>query len=139
VSWLRPSRTVVDPRGTTWEIYVTRTRIGQWNGISPDVPTGFPSPQRTELLSFLLVPVMMVLELIVGILRLIALVPLSLASVATRRPLRIEAITEYPMRQTYAWNVVPPMLDRVLDEISAALERGSIAHPSDAHFLGEIE
>jgi hypothetical protein len=30
-------------------------------------------------------------------------------------------------------------LERVLDEIVAGLERGSIAQPADARFLGEID
>ena len=38
VPWYRPARTLVDAHGATWEIYVTRTRIGQWKGVdTPDV------------------------------------------------------------------------------------------------------
>jgi hypothetical protein len=141
LSWLRPSRTVVDPRGTEWEIYVTRSRIGSWKGLdSPDVEPLGSSPARGGAdLWFVLVPVMVVLEIVAGILRLIALVPLSLASAARHRNLRVEAIVSYPARQVYAWDVERDVLDDVLEEITASLERGSIAHPVDARFLGEIE
>jgi hypothetical protein len=138
MTWLRASRRVVDPGGTTWELYVTRTRIGPWRDVTPDIDV--PSSGAAGLdVWFLLVPVMMLLELLVGILRLIALVPLSLAGLAARRGLRVEAIVEYPTRQTYAWEVERASLSQVLDEVCAGLERGSIARPAAARFLGEIE
>ena len=138
MTWLRPSRTIVDPGGTRWEIYVTRTRIGAWEGVgTPDVDPMF-QPREAEVW-WLLIPLMVVLEIVVGLLKLIALLPLSLLGVVLRRSLRVEAIADYPVRQTYAWNVERPALARVLDEITDGLERGSIARPPDAHYLGEVE
>jgi hypothetical protein len=140
VTWLRASRSVIDPRGQTWELYVTRARIRPWKNVTPE---GGVAADHGASFAFdfwlLLVPVFMVIELVVGILRLIALVPLSLAGVAMRQRLRVEAIVEYPTRQLYAWEVERATLDRVLDEICAGLERGSIAHPAEARFLGELE
>jgi hypothetical protein len=131
VSWLRPSRTVVDPHGKRWEIYVTRSRIGAWNGsATADVDPIF-QPRAAEVW-WLLMPVMVVLEIVLGLLKLIALIPLSLAGVALRRQLRVEAITEHPMPQTYVWTVEKPALAHVLDEIAAGLEHGSIPRPEDA-------
>jgi hypothetical protein len=95
--------------------------------------------RRATEVWWLLIPVMVVLEIVLGILKLIALIPLSLAGVALRRPLRVEAITEYPMRQTYVWIVEKPAVARVLDEIASGLEQGSIARPDDACYLGEVE
>jgi hypothetical protein len=138
VSWLRPSRTVVDPHGTQWEIYVTRARIGSWNALD----TGLDPPltaSKADDVWFVLVPLLMLLELVVGILKLIALVPFGLFSAATHRSLRVEAIVEYPARQTYGWDVARPVLERVLDEIVEGLEHGTIAHPADARFLGVID
>jgi hypothetical protein len=140
VTWLRASRTVVDPRGQTWELYVTRTRIGPWKHVTPesDLPLGAGCTAGFDVW-FLLVPVFMAIELVVGILRLVALVPLSLAGVALRQRLRVEALVEYPTRQLYGWEVERATLGQVLDEICAGLARGSIAHPAGARFLGEIE
>jgi hypothetical protein len=104
---------------------------------TPDADPMF-QPRAAEVW-WLLIPVMVVLEIVLGLLKLIALIPLSLAGVALRRQLRVEAITEYPMRQTYVWTVEKPALARVLDEIAAGLEQGSVARPDDARYLGEIE
>jgi hypothetical protein len=135
--WFRPTRTLIDARGATWEIYVTRTRIGQWKGV--DTPDVDPTFDRGGYTWWLLVPVFVLIELIVGLLRLIALVPLSLASAASRQGLQIEAIVERPWREVHAWSVQRATLDGVLDEICAGLERGAIARPSDARYLGERE
>jgi hypothetical protein len=85
------------------------------------------------------VPVFVVLELLVGLLRLIALVPLSLASAASRQQLRVEAIVERPAREMHAWSVKRATLEDVLDEICAGLEQGRIPRPADARYLGESE
>jgi hypothetical protein len=135
--WFRPTRTLVDAHGATWEIYVTRTRIRPWKGV--DTPDVDPTFDRGGYAWWLLVPVFVLIELIVGLLRLIALVPRSLASAASRQGLQIEAIVERPGREVHAWSVQRATLDRVLDEICAGLERGAIARPSDARYLGESE
>ena len=88
---------------------------------------------------WVLVPLLVLFEIVLGVVKLIALVPFGLVSAARHRDLRVEAIVEYPVRQVYAWDVERPALERVLDEISTSLERGSIAHPEDARFLGEVE
>jgi hypothetical protein len=140
VTWLRAARRVVDPGGRTWELYVTRARIRPWQAVTPE--DGLPAGQEAAAgvdVWFLLVPVFVVIELVVGILRLIALVPLSLAGVALRQRLRVEAIAEHPTRLLYAWEVERATLDQVLDEIAAGLARGSIVQPAHARFLGETE
>ena len=137
MSWLRASRKAIDPDGRVWELYVTRTRIGPWNGMgTPDADLTFGAREAEVWL--VLLPVMVVLELLLGILKLIALVPLSAASIVTRQALRVEAIVEYPLRETYVWTVGRPVLERVLDEIASGLERGSIVRPADARYLGEM-
>jgi hypothetical protein len=138
VSWLRASRSVVDTHGRRWEIYVTRSRIGAWDGVVGGDVDPFFGNRGTEL-TWLLTPLFVVAELLLGLLKLIALVPLSLAGVALRRPLRIEAIAEHPVRQTLVWGVERPQLARVLDEIAAGLERGSIPRPQGARYLGELD
>ncbi len=72
MSWLRASRTAVDPDGRLWELYVTRTRIGPWSGIdAPDADLTFGG--REAEVWWVLLPLLVVLELLLGILKLIAL------------------------------------------------------------------
>jgi hypothetical protein len=138
MSWLRASRKAIDPDGRVWELYVTRTRIGPWNGMDvPDADLTFGG--RAAEVWWVLLPLMVVLELLLGILKLIALVPLSAASTLTRQPLRIEAIVEYPLRETYAWTVAGPALRPALDQIATGLERGALVEPADARYLGQID
>jgi len=138
LSWLRPSRTVIDPRGTTWEIYVTRSRLGSWQSLDTGLDPHSTHGQLDDAW-WVLVPILVLFEIVLGLLKLIALVPLGLVSAARHRDLRVEAIVEYPARQVYAWDVERAAIERVLDEISAGLARGAIARPADARFLGEIE
>ncbi len=140
MSWLRPSRTVVDPTGTRWEIYITRTRMGRWHGIdTPDVGLDVGGAGTPFVDTWLLFPLLVVLELLVGLVKLIALIPLSLAGVALRRGLRVEAIADLGEGRTYIWAVEKPALAGVLDEIAAGLAHGSIPRPQAARYLGERE
>jgi hypothetical protein len=137
VSWLRPSRRLVDAEGTAWEIYVTRMRTGSWQALdTPDVDPLFEG-HRGDVV-WLLFPFLVLAQIAMGIARLIALVPRSVAGVALRRPLRIEAIAEFPGRRTRAWVVEKPDVERVLDEIASGLRAGSIPAPAGTRYLGEL-
>jgi len=138
VSWLRASRKVVDPEGVAWDIYVTRARFGQWKGLDVDMGDGLAG-HRGGLLWLLMVPLFVVVELVLALVRLIALVPITLGRAAAKRGLRIEAVADWPQPQRYGWEVPVEAREQVVNEIAAGLRRGSIAQPEGAVFLGELE
>jgi hypothetical protein len=138
LSWLRATRKVVDPEGVAWDIYVTRARFGQWTALDIDAGDGFAS-HRGGLLWLLMVPVLVVVELVLALVRLIVLIPMTFGRAAAKRGLRVEAVADWPQRQRYGWEVPVEARDQVVAEIAAGLRRGSIARPEEAVFLGELE
>jgi hypothetical protein len=138
LSWLRATRKVVDPEGVAWDIYVTRARFGQWTALDIDVGDVFAG-NRGGLLWLLMVPVLVVVELVLALVRLIVLVPMTFGRAAAKRGLRVEAVADWPQPQRYGWEVTVEARDEVVAEIAAGLRRGSIARPEGAVFLGELE
>jgi hypothetical protein len=138
LSWLRASRKVVDPKGIAWDVYVTRVHGGPWRARDTGGWQG-PSDGESFLLWLVLLPLLVVFELVRLVLRLLALVPITIVRTVAGGRLRIEAIADWPQPRKYAWEIEPRMRERMLDEIAGALERGSIARPAGAVFLGELE
>jgi hypothetical protein len=138
LSWLRASRKVVDPQGVAWDIYVTRARFGTWKAIDSGVDDELAGRPGAALW-FVMVPVMVVGELVLALVRLVLLVPTTIGRAVTRQGLRIEAVADWPEPQRYGWEVTVEARERVLAEIADGLERGSIAQPAGAVFLGELE
>jgi hypothetical protein len=112
VSWLRPSRRLVDAEGTAWEIYVTRMRTGSWQSLDTSAVDPLFEGGRGDVV-WLLFPFLMLAQIVMGIVRLIGLVPRTVAGVALRQPLRIEAIADVPGRRTRAWTVEKPDVELV--------------------------
>lgn len=138
MSWLRASRKVVDPDGVAWDIYVTRARFGQWKALDIDAGDDFAG-HRVGLLWLLMVPVLVVVELVLALVRLLVLIPMTFGRAAAKRGLRVEAVADWPEPQRYGWEVTVEARDQVVAEIAAGLRRGSIAQPEEAVFLGELE
>ena len=138
MSWLRASRKVVDPEGVAWDIYVTRARFGQWKALDIDADDAV-SGNRVGLLWLLMVPVLVVIELVLVLVRLVVLIPVTFGRAAAKRGLRVEAVADWPHPQRYGWEVTVEARDQVVSEIAAGLRRGSIAQPEGAVFLGELE
>jgi hypothetical protein len=137
VSWLRASRKVVDPKGVAWDIYVTRARFGAWKGLDVDMTS--PGDYRAGLLWFALIPVLVVVELVLALVRLVVAIPTTIGRASMQRGLRIEAVADWPQPQRYGWEIPVKARTRMLDEIAGGLERGSIPQPAGAVFLGELE
>ncbi len=138
MSWLRATRKVVDPEGVAWDIYVTRARFGQWKPLDIDAGDFFAG-HRAGLLWLLMVPVLVVVELVLALVRLIVLIPMTFGRAAAKRGVRVEAVADWPQPQRYGWEVPVEARDQVVAEIAAGLRRGSIAQPEEAVFLGELE
>jgi hypothetical protein len=139
LTWLRASRKVVDPEGVAWDIYVTRVRAGGWHGLDTGIDGDFGVGGRTSILWFLTIPVLVVVELVLALVRLLLLIPATVGRAATQRGLRIEAVADWPQPQRYGWEVPASARERVLAEITDGLARGSIAEPAGVVFLGELE
>jgi hypothetical protein len=138
LSWLRASRKVVDPEGVEWDIYVTRLRAGGWHALDTGTILDFGLGQAS-ILWLLAIPVLVVIELVLALVRLLLLVPATIGRAAAHRGVRIEAVADWPHPQRYGWEVPASARERVLAEIADALVRGSIAEPAGAVFLGELE
>jgi hypothetical protein len=52
------------------------------------------------------------------------------------RPVRIEAITYLPRRESFLWTTSSDHLERVLRQISAGLEAGDLVRPLGSVFVG---
>ena len=137
MSWLRPSRRLVDAEGTAWEIYVTRMRTGAWQSLdTPDVDPLFEGGRGDVV--WLLFPVLVLAQIVMGIVRLIGLVPRSVAGVALRQPLRIEAIADFPDAGRVPGPSRSPTSSGCSTRSPRGYAQGSIPEPSGTRYLGEL-
>ena len=67
---------------------------------------------------------------------MLASVPARAFRGATSRVRIVEAVTQWPHRESYVWRTDAAHLDDVLERVAARLARGEIAQPEAAVFAG---
>ena len=135
----RPARTVADPGGRSWEIYVTRVRLPPWRrqaGDGVDVPARVVGGRAFLVIGPVALLLALVEEIVLPLACALVELPLALVRGAGARERRIEAVTHWPHRQVYVWTTTSQQLDRVLAEVAGGLERGEVRQPRGAQFGG---
>jgi hypothetical protein len=136
VPFLRPARVVTAPDGTQWEIYVARFQLPRWQPIDYE---GSPGPRggQAGLVALVVDAVLSVInDLLLPLLRMLVTAPVVLIASSRSSRRRIEALTVWPHEERYVWETDASAVESVLDEVAAALERGTFAQPAPAVFLG---
>jgi hypothetical protein len=139
VTPFRPVRTVADPDGRSWELYVTRVRLPPWrrqSGDGVDGPALAAGGRASLALALVTLPLALVEEIVLPLAIALFELPLALVRGAGSRERRIEAVTHWPHRQVYVWTTTPQQVDRVLAEVADGLERGEVRQPRGAQFAG---
>jgi len=138
LSLFRPARTVTDPSGTYWELFVSKTALPAWKqGDSGDA--GFFGGRMVgfDLLS---VPFAVLgalwSVLVFPAVRFLALLPGGFVKGRRSRAVRIEAVTNFPQREVRLWTTTDGMVEGVLDEIVAGLAAGKVVQPEGAVYSG---
>lgn len=138
MSLFRAARTVTDPSGTYWELFVSKTTLPSWKqGDSSDVG---PFGGRLVGFDILMLPFAAVgalwSVLVFPTLRFLALLPVSLVKGRRSRAVRIEAVTTFPEREVLLWTTTQDLVDGILDEIVAGLAAGKVVQPEGAVYSG---
>jgi hypothetical protein len=139
VTPFRPVRTVADPDGRSWELYVTRVRLPPWrrqSGDGIDVSELAAGSRSSLAIGLLTLPLALVEEIVLPLAIALFELPLALVRGAGSRERRIEAVTYWPHRQVYVWTTTSQQVDRVLGEVADGLERGEVEQPRGARFDG---
>lgn len=141
MGWFRPARTVCDPSGVRWEIYVSRIAPPPWKQGASDRLGTPPGGARVSGLLMVVGFPFALLDFLWGSLLVPAtgfLVALPGAVLRGRRSeaVRIEAIRFYPDSETRLWTTTRDQEASVLAEIASGLERGAIVHPTGAVYSG---
>jgi hypothetical protein len=137
VRWLRPARTVTGADGSVWEIWVRRYEL-KWDAADYVSPTDYDIGEtRTSVLLVLLeVPIFLVTQVLVPLVRLVFSLPGTLVRGRRSRKLIVEAINFFPAERRYRWSTTRDHLPRVLDQVEQGLRDGEAARPLGAVFLG---
>ncbi len=134
----RPARSVTDPNGRNWEIYVSRTELPRWQPASSNLDDD-PSFYNPLLYAFqvLAIPFLfLIYHVLAPLLRALFELP-GLIVRGRRSGVRIvEAISFWPVRETYTWTTTGDHVQRVVDQVARGLEQGELAHPLGATFRG---
>jgi hypothetical protein len=137
VSVFRAAREVTDPSGRHWEIYVSRSELPKWRPLDRDYDNTVDDWWWAPVLYMILfLPLFVVYQVLVPLLR--ALFELPGVIVRGRRSgIRIvEAITFWPVKETYTWTTTGDHVQRVVDQVARGLEEGDFAQPLGATFRG---
>ena len=100
MSLFRPARTVTDPSGTYWELYVSKTVLPAWKqGDSGDdgFIGGRMAPYDVLTVPFAVVGALWSV-LVFPAVRFLALLPSGVVKGRRSRAVRIEAVTNFPQR-----------------------------------------
>jgi hypothetical protein len=125
---------VLDPDGTEWEVYVSRTVLPRWE---PADDYEFAPYGVIRFLTILLEGLLtLITAILVPILRMVAALPGAWMRGRRSSEYRIEAVTWFPQRQSYTWTTSAENVDEALIAISAGIRRGRPAQPDCAVFLG---
>jgi len=138
LSLFRPARTVTDPSGTYWELYVSKTVLPAWRqGDSGDVEWFGGRMMGYDLL---MVPVSVLgalwSVLVFPAVRFLAHLPAGLVKGRRSRAVRIEAVTTFPQREVLLWTTTDGLVEGVLDEIVMGLAAGKVVQPEGAVYSG---
>jgi hypothetical protein len=144
----RPLRTVTDPEGDLWELYVSRIAAPDWreggynpwvDGLGGDPPS---NPATAELM-LLELPFAFVgflwSSIVVPALRLLFLTPIAAVRGRRSHAARILAVcVAYSGggRETRTWTTTIDQVESVLNEIANGLEVGKIVQPIGAVYSG---
>jgi hypothetical protein len=138
MSLFRPTRTVTDPRGREWEIYVSRYQAPAWEPSDDGSVDGLDPYGRGAAAGALLeLPLFLWHQLLMPLLRFVALLPYRFVRGRRSRTVWIEAIAWgiYPHKETIRWTTTPDHAGRVLDQIARGLAEGDLPRPLGGVFL----
>jgi hypothetical protein len=138
VGVFRPARKVTDPNGRDWEIYVSRSELPKWRPAGGDYDNTVSSWWWLEPLAhtILLLPLFLLYQIVVPLVRALAELP-GIIVRGRRSGIRIvEAISFWPVKETYTWTTTGDHVERVVDQVARGLEQGEFAHPLGATFRG---
>ncbi len=144
----RPLRTVTDPEGDQWELYLSRIPVPGWREGGYN---SFLDSMGPEMLATPLTAELMLLELpfafvgfvwsslVVPALRLMCMTPYAVYKGRRSHAARIEAICfAYSGGgcETRTWMTTIDQAESVLAEVAQGLEQGRIAQPLGAVYVG---
>jgi hypothetical protein len=144
----RPLRTVIDPEGDRWELYVSRIPVTGWKegDYNPWLDSMGPEMLATPLtaeLMLLELPFALVgffwSSLVVPALRLAFLTPYAVFKGRRSHAARVEAICFVYSGggcETRTWMTTVDQAESVLGEVAHGLEEGRIAQPAGAVYIG---
>ena len=139
MSLFRPSRTVTEPSGTTWELYVSKTALPGWKqGRAGDYqPLGGGRLGALDVFDLPLAILGTVWSLLVfPLVRFAALLPGAVVRGRRSRAVRIEAVTTFPEREVLLWTTTDILVEGVLDDIVAGFAAGKVVQPAGAVYSG---
>jgi hypothetical protein len=138
LSLFRPARTVTDPSGTYWELFVSKTVLPAWKqGDSGDVGFFGGRMAPLDLLSLPFAVLGAVWSVLVfPAVRFLALLPGGVVKGRRSRAVRIEAVTNFPEREVRLWTTTEGLVEIVLDEIVAGLAAGKVVQPEGCVYSG---
>ena len=135
----RPARTVTDPHGREWELYITRGVLPAWkeggynswiDDASPADSVGFIAELPLALVGFLWSSVLQPL------LRAAFLTPFAIVRGRRSYAARVEAICFFPAQETRTWTTTVDQADSVLNQIALGIEEGKVVQPIGAVYTG---
>jgi len=139
----KPVRTVTDPTGETWELYVSRVALPAWkqggyNSLldEPAMGGGWGRDSVLEL-PFALIGFLWS-SILVPFLRLLFLTPFAVVKGRRSQSARIQAMCFSGFdRETRTWTTTIDQVDSVLEEIALGLQQGKVVQPTGAIYSGE--
>lgn len=140
MGWFRPRRTVRDPFGQEWELYVSRVAPPAWRE-APSTALGVAPVGRLGAGLFVIgLPFAFASFLWGGVLRpalrFAVLLPPAMLRGRRSNAVRIEAICFFPGREARLWTTTPDQVGSVLEEIARGLAEGRIVQPAGAVYSG---
>ena len=139
MSPVRAVRTVTDPSGQQWELYVSRVALPAWRqgGYNGWLDDPGPGDGRAFLLELPFALVGFVWSgLVWPALRFLCLFPGAVVKGRRSHAARIEAVSIYPEEETRLWTTTTDMVDSVLNQIALGLEEGRVVQPVGAVYSG---
>src|SRR5262249_50448117 len=124
---------VTDKSGRNWEIYVSRSEAPKWR---PDNTDFDAEALWNPLRVIVLFPLFLLYQVLVPLIRLLFELPGFLIRGRLSGVRIVEAITFWPVKESYTWTTTGDHVQRVVDQIARGLEQGELARPLGATFHG---
>jgi hypothetical protein len=135
----RPARTVTDPQGQQWELYVSRAAVPSWKEGGYDGLLDNASPADGAAILFE-IPLAIVGFLwsciLLPLLRFLALTRIAILRGRRSKSARIEALCLYPEAETRTWITTLDQATSVLNQVALGLEEGKVVQPVGAFYAG---